>query len=109
MVKFAVSLQPTFSRFGTKLSGRWIAVAVKDVLRNLTRRLYDTLPDFGKSVAIDSTDIKAWSNGAKHGKKPKPRKDGKPKKKRQKPRIGKSHREASLAKQEGMLPDGSYV
>jgi transposase len=57
--------QPTFSRFGTKLTGRWIALEVKNILRDLTRKLYDTLPDFGKSVAIDGTDIKAWSNGVK--------------------------------------------
>ena len=57
--------QPTFSRFGTKLSRREYSVAVKNVLRGLTRKLFDTFPDFGKSVAIDSTDIKAWSNGGK--------------------------------------------
>ena len=34
-------------------------------MRTLTRGLYETLPDFGKSVAIDSTDLKAWSNGSK--------------------------------------------
>jgi len=38
---------------------------VKNIMRSLTRSLYDNLPDFGKSVAIDSTDLKAWSNGAK--------------------------------------------
>ena len=60
--------QSTFSRFGTKLAKSRIALLVKNILRNLTRRLYDTLPGFGKSVAIDSTDIKAWSNGGKKGK-----------------------------------------
>lgn len=37
-------------------------------MRGLTRRCFDTLPDFGHTVAIDSTDIKAWSNGGKKGK-----------------------------------------
>lgn len=63
--------QPTFSRFGTKLAkstGEFI-LAVKNILRTLTRRLYDTFPGFGRSVAIDSTDIKAWSNGGKRGRK----------------------------------------
>jgi IS5 family transposase len=60
--------QPTFSRFGTKLAKSKLALAVKNVLRNLTRRLYDAFPGFGKSVAIDSTDIKAWSNGGKRRK-----------------------------------------
>ena len=78
--------QPTFSRFGTKLAGRWLTVAVKDVLRSLTRRLYDTLPDFGKSVAIDSTDIKAWSNSNKKGKRLVKR--GNRRVKGQKPKIG---------------------
>jgi hypothetical protein len=81
----AIPSQPTFSRFGTKLSGRWLALEVKNILRSLTRKLYDTLPDFGKSVAIDSTDVKAWSNGAKKGKK-KRRQEGK---KRRKPLRGK--------------------
>ena len=57
--------QPTFSRFGSKLAKPAFTLAVKNIMRGLTRRLYDTLPDFGKSVAIDGTDIKAWSNGGK--------------------------------------------
>lgn len=63
--------QPTFSRFGTRLAkgtGEYI-LAVKNVLRELTRQLYKTIPGFGKSVAIDSTDIKAWSNASKKGRK----------------------------------------
>ncbi|MBI3743651.1 MAG: transposase [Chloroflexi bacterium] len=36
------------------------------VLWAMSHRFHETLPDFGKSVAIDSTDIKAWSNGGKH-------------------------------------------
>ena len=54
-----------YSRFMRKLSDRRYVVMVKNISRSLTRSLYDTLPDFGKSVAIDSTDLKAWSNGAK--------------------------------------------
>jgi len=59
--------QSTFSRFGTRLAkgtGEFI-LAVKNVLRDLTTRLYDTFPNFGKSVAIDSTDIKGWPMPAK--------------------------------------------
>lgn len=48
-----------YSRFMRKLSQRRYVVMVKDVMRGLTRSLYETLPDFGKSVAIDSTDLKA--------------------------------------------------
>jgi transposase len=55
-----------YSRFVGKLSQPCHVVMVKDIMRNLTRSLYDTLPNFGKSVAIDSTDIKAWSNGSKN-------------------------------------------
>jgi transposase len=54
-----------YSRFMRKLSQPKYVVMVKNIMRSLTRSLYDTLPDFGKSVAIDSTDLKAWSNGAK--------------------------------------------
>lgn len=55
-----------YSRFIRKLAR--LGIAVKNILRDLTRRMYDTFPGFGKSVAIDSTDIRAWSNGAKRGK-----------------------------------------
>jgi len=54
-----------YSRFVGKLAQPKHVVMVKNVMRSLTRSLYETLPDFGKSVAIDSTDIKAWANGAK--------------------------------------------
>lgn len=74
--------QPTFSRFWTKLSKPRFALLVKNVLRKLTRKLHGSLPDFGSSVAIDSTDIKAWSNGRKKGKKKKGRI------RRQKARVG---------------------
>ena len=55
-----------YSRFMRKLAK--LGLGVKKILRDLTRRLYDTFPNFGKSVAIDSTDIKAHSNGGKQGK-----------------------------------------
>jgi len=54
-----------YSRFMRRLSEPRHVFMVKNIMRELTRRLYKTLPDFGKSVAIDSTDIKAWANGAK--------------------------------------------
>ena len=58
--------QPTYSRFMTRLSRRNVAVLVKDVMREMTREFYRTLPDFGGGgVAIDSTDVRAWSNKAK--------------------------------------------
>ena len=58
-----ISSQPTFSRFGSRLAKSRFALAVKNVMRELTRRLYQKFPGFGKTVAIDSTDIKAWSHG----------------------------------------------
>jgi len=54
-----------YSRFMGKLAQPKYVVMVKNIMRSLTRSLYTHLPDFGKSVAIDSTDIKAWANGAK--------------------------------------------
>lgn len=54
-----------YSRFMGKLAQPTHVVMVKNIMRSLTRSIYETLPDFGKSVALDSTDIKAWSNGAK--------------------------------------------
>lgn len=74
--------QPTFSRFMTRLIRHDVAQAVKNVMRDFTQRLYETLPDFGRSVAIDSTDVKAWSNAQKRGK---PHTSGK---QRQTPRVG---------------------
>ena len=74
--------QPTFSRFGTKLARRPFSLAIKNIMRTLTERLYEMLPDFGRSVAIDSTHVKGWSNGNKKGKR------GTSTTKRQKPRVG---------------------
>lgn len=61
----SIPSQPTFSRFFSKLATYEMRAYVSKVFHGLTRRLYDTLPEFGKSVAIDATDLKAWSNGAK--------------------------------------------
>ncbi|MFC1949796.1 transposase [Chloroflexota bacterium] len=57
-----------YSRFIKKLQARHTLKLVKDIMRELTRKCYETFPDFGKSVAIDSTDLKAWSNGGKEQK-----------------------------------------
>ena len=54
-----------YSRFIKKLQEPKHVVLVKNIMRSLTRQCYDTFPKFGKSVAIDSTDLKAWSNGRK--------------------------------------------
>jgi len=75
--------QPTFSRFGSKLARRPFSLAVKGIMRTLTERLYEMLPDFGRSVAIDSTHVKGWSNGTKKGKR------GTSNTKRQKPKVGR--------------------
>lgn len=54
-----------YSRFMRKLATYKNVAKVKNVMRYLTNKFYEVLPEFGKSVAIDSTDLKAWSNG--HG------------------------------------------
>jgi transposase len=54
-----------YSRFLKKLSQPTFIKMVKDVMRELTRLLYQNIPDFGQSVAIDSTSLKAWANGGK--------------------------------------------
>jgi hypothetical protein len=68
--------QPTFSRFGARLARPSFILLVKNITRALTRMMYDRFPGFGKSVAIDSTDIKAWSNGKKKRKMNRPGFDG---------------------------------
>lgn len=60
----SIPSQPTFSRFFARLSKRHMVGQLNHVFHLITRRFYRTLPGFGKSVALDSTDIKAWSNGA---------------------------------------------
>jgi transposase len=57
-----------YSRFMRKLQSRFKVKLVKDIMRNLTRKCHAAFPDFAKSVAIDATDLKAWSNGSKERK-----------------------------------------
>jgi transposase len=54
-----------YSRFLRKLQITKNVVLVKNIMRTLTRRCYKTFAGFGKSVAIDATDLKAWANGRK--------------------------------------------
>lgn len=54
-----------YSRFMRRLQVKHNEVLVRNIMHNLTRECYKAIPDFGKSVAIDSTDLKAWSNGSK--------------------------------------------
>ncbi len=54
-----------YSRFMRKLQQPKNVVQVKNIMRKLTLKCYETFPNFGKSVAIDATDLKAWSNGRK--------------------------------------------
>ena len=55
-----------YSRFMRKLQKGKYVVMVKNILRSLTRECYATFPNFGKSTALDSTDLKAWSNGRRN-------------------------------------------
>ena len=57
--------QPTFSRFIARISKRPNDNYVKDLSREMVMQCYERLPDFGKAVAIDSTDVKAWANKSK--------------------------------------------
>jgi transposase len=61
----AIPSKFAYSRFVHKLQKRTPGTLVKNVMRALTRSCYETFPDFGRSVAIDATDLKAWSNGRK--------------------------------------------
>ncbi|MBA7634583.1 hypothetical protein ES703_42172 [subsurface metagenome] len=61
----AIPSKFAYSRFVHKLQRRKPGALVKNVMRELTRRCYETFPDFGRSIAIDATDLKAWSNGRK--------------------------------------------
>lgn len=54
-----------YSRFMRRLQAPQNVVLVKNIMRTLTRKCYEVFPDFGKSVAIDATDLKAWLNGSK--------------------------------------------
>ena len=51
--------QPTFSRFFQRLSIWQFKAQVNKIFYRLTQKCYHTLPDFGKSVAMDATDLKA--------------------------------------------------
>ena len=61
----AIPHKSTFSRFFAKLSKRKYQHLVKDVSRKLVQRCYAELPGFGQRTALDSTTLKAWSNGGK--------------------------------------------
>ena len=61
----AIPHEATFSRFFSRLSKRDMLAKVKDVSRRLVRHHYATVPGFGERVALDSTTLKAWSNGGK--------------------------------------------
>lgn len=61
----AIPSKFAYSRFVRKLQRRKPGAFVKNIMRALTRKCYETFPNFGKSVAIDATDLKAWSNGRK--------------------------------------------
>jgi len=54
--------QPTLSRFLTLLSRGRFKRPLREVHRQLTRELKLRLPNFGRTVAIDSTTLKGWSN-----------------------------------------------
>jgi transposase len=64
----AIPSKFAYSRFMRKLQSRFNVKLVKDIMRNLTRKCHAAFPDFAKSVAIDATDLKAWSNGSKQRK-----------------------------------------
>ena len=57
--------EPTMARFFKRLASKRILPRLKDVSRSLVRKHHDTLPGFGRVVALDSTTIRAWSNGGK--------------------------------------------
>jgi len=61
----AIPSKYAYSRFIRKLQSGKNVVHVKNIMRSLTLRCYEVFPNFGKSVAIDATDLKAWSNGRK--------------------------------------------
>ncbi|MBI4295038.1 MAG: transposase [Chloroflexi bacterium] len=59
----AIPHKATFSRFFAKLSELPFCGLVQEVSRELVRQHHAALPGFGDRVAMDSTTIKAWSNG----------------------------------------------
>ena len=97
--------EATFSRFFKKLSTPLFLPRVKDVSRALVRQHYATLPAFGKRVAIDSSTLRAWSNGGKKGKKPKKRTN-----KGYKARVGKvSDKDAGWSVKKNTHGKAEYV
>jgi len=61
----AIPSKFAYSRFLRKLQEPKNVVLVKNIMRTLTHKCYEVFPNFGKSVAIDATDLKAWSNASK--------------------------------------------
>lgn len=61
---WAIPSESTYSRFVAKLSKR--NDLVQETLHKAVNALKDHLEDFGKVVAIDSTDLKASSSGSKN-------------------------------------------
>lgn len=57
--------EATFSRFFAKLASAKFLHLVKNVSRRIVQEHYSSLPAFGQRVALDSTTLKAWSNGGK--------------------------------------------
>lgn len=64
----AIPSASTFCRFGRKLARPHFTLLLKNVMREMVRICYRRLPNFGESVSVDASDFKAWSNGAKKGK-----------------------------------------
>lgn len=61
----AIPSKFAYSRFLRKFQAVKNVVLVKNIMRSLTRQCYEAFPSFGKSVAIDATDLRAWANGRK--------------------------------------------
>lgn len=61
----AVPSAPTFSRFLYRLLKH--ADLLDECIDDLVKRFADLAPGFGESVAVDSTDVHAYSRGKKHG------------------------------------------
>ena len=57
--------ESTFSRFFKRLTAWKHIGKLKEVSRSLVRHHYAIYPGFGKRVALDSSTLKAWSNGGK--------------------------------------------
>lgn len=61
---FVIPSEATYSRFVAKLSKH--NDLVQETLNNAVQTLTDNLDGFGKVVAIDSTDVRAYSKGVKN-------------------------------------------